>query len=199
MRSYPGKKYLIVFNTWQKIFHYHFSTARLTIKNKLGILILHLKIFRQPIKANNVDNIERFTLEGTAFHNDLHMTQNALWGKVFKSGLNKFSARQPLKNLLSPFLNTLYHIHQPSLFIAKVKTIISEKWKAIIAKDGGTGCFKTVPTTHQRIKVSAVGNFEMSCSRRAFFKQRSNRLLIRIHLWTHFKFININFTIVYAH
>ena len=121
MRSYPGKKYLIVFNTWQKVFHYHFSTARLTIKNKLGILILPLKIFRQPIKANNVDNIERFTLEGTAFHNDLHMTQNALWGKVFKSGLNKFSARQPLKNLLSPFLNTLYNIQQQSLLIAKVK------------------------------------------------------------------------------
>ena len=161
---------------------------------------MHWKIFRQPIKANNVDNIGRFTLEGIAFHNDLHMTQNALYeAKYSKNGLNKFSARQPLKNLLSPFLNTLYHIHQPSLFIAKVKTIISEKWKAIIAKDGGTGCFKTVPTTHQRIKVSAVGNFEMSCSRRAFFKQRSNRLLIRIHLWTHFKFININFTIVYAH
>ena len=29
------------------------------------------------------------------------------WDKVFKSGLNNFCGRQPLKNLLSPLLNTL--------------------------------------------------------------------------------------------
>ena len=34
----------------------------------------------------------------------------AVWDKGFKSGLNKFSGRQPLKNLPSPLLNTLSHI-----------------------------------------------------------------------------------------
>ena len=29
------------------------------------------------------------------------------WAKVLKSGLSKFCRRQPLKNLLSPLLNTL--------------------------------------------------------------------------------------------
>ena len=33
-----------------------------------------------------------------------------MWDKVFKSGLSKFYGRQPLKNLLSPLLNTLSHI-----------------------------------------------------------------------------------------
>ena len=34
-----------------------------------------------------------------------------IWGKIFKSGLSKFCGRQPLKNLLSPLLNTLSHIY----------------------------------------------------------------------------------------
>ena len=33
-----------------------------------------------------------------------------IWDKVFKSGLSKFCGRQPLKNSLSPLLNTLFHI-----------------------------------------------------------------------------------------
>ena len=33
--------------------------------------------------------------------------QNIIWDKVFKSGLNKFCGRQPLKILKSPVLNTL--------------------------------------------------------------------------------------------
>ena len=33
-----------------------------------------------------------------------------IWDKVFKSGLSNFCGRQPLKNLLSPLLNTLSHI-----------------------------------------------------------------------------------------
>ena len=33
-----------------------------------------------------------------------------IWDKVCKSGLSKFCGRQPLKNLLSPFLNTLSHM-----------------------------------------------------------------------------------------
>ena len=32
------------------------------------------------------------------------------WDKVFKSGLSKFCGRQPLKNLLSPLVNTLSHL-----------------------------------------------------------------------------------------
>ena len=32
-----------------------------------------------------------------------------IWDKAFKSGLSKFCGRQPLKNLLSPLLNTLSH------------------------------------------------------------------------------------------
>ena len=37
-------------------------------------------------------------------------SRNCKWGKVFKSGLSKFCGRQPLENLLSPFLNTLCQI-----------------------------------------------------------------------------------------
>ena len=33
-----------------------------------------------------------------------------IWDKVFKSGLSKFCGRQPLKNSLSPLLNTLSHM-----------------------------------------------------------------------------------------
>ena len=33
-----------------------------------------------------------------------------IWDKVFKSGLSKFYGKQPLKNLLSPLLNTLSHL-----------------------------------------------------------------------------------------
>ena len=33
-----------------------------------------------------------------------------IWDKVFKSGRSKFSGTQPLKNLLCPLLNTLYHL-----------------------------------------------------------------------------------------
>ena len=33
-----------------------------------------------------------------------------IWGKVFKSGLSQFCGRQPLKNLLSPLLNTFSHM-----------------------------------------------------------------------------------------
>ena len=33
-----------------------------------------------------------------------------IWDKVFKNGLGKFCGRQPLKNLLSPLLNTLSHM-----------------------------------------------------------------------------------------
>ena len=33
-----------------------------------------------------------------------------IWVKVFKSGLSKFCGRQPLKNLLSPLVNTLSQI-----------------------------------------------------------------------------------------
>ena len=36
--------------------------------------------------------------------------QRFIWNKVFKSGLSKFCRRQPLKNLLSPLLNTLSHL-----------------------------------------------------------------------------------------
>ena len=32
------------------------------------------------------------------------------WDKVFKSGQSKFTGRQPLKNLLSPLLNTLFYM-----------------------------------------------------------------------------------------
>ena len=39
------------------------------------------------------------------------MQKNDLkWDKVLKSGLSKFCGRQPLKNLLSTFLNTLPQI-----------------------------------------------------------------------------------------
>ena len=40
-----------------------------------------------------------------------------IWGKVFKSGLNKFYGRGPLKNLLSPLLNTLS--------ICSIKTLLT--------------------------------------------------------------------------
>ena len=33
-----------------------------------------------------------------------------MWGKVLKSGISKFCGRQPLKNSLSPLLNTLSHM-----------------------------------------------------------------------------------------
>ena len=33
-----------------------------------------------------------------------------IWDKVFKSGLSKFSRREPLKNLLGSLLNTLSHM-----------------------------------------------------------------------------------------
>ena len=33
-----------------------------------------------------------------------------IWDKLFKSGVSKFCGRQPLKNLLTPLLNTLSHI-----------------------------------------------------------------------------------------
>ena len=36
--------------------------------------------------------------------------RSLIWDKLFKSGLSKFFGRQPLKNLLSPLLNTLSHI-----------------------------------------------------------------------------------------
>ena len=32
------------------------------------------------------------------------------WDKVFKSGLRKFCGRQPLKNVLSLLLNTLFQL-----------------------------------------------------------------------------------------
>ena len=38
------------------------------------------------------------------------MTLPVKWDKVLKSGLSKFCGRQPLKNLLSRFLNTLPQI-----------------------------------------------------------------------------------------
>ena len=40
----------------------------------------------------------------------LNITPINIWGKVFKNGLNKFCGRQPLKNLLSPLVNTLSHV-----------------------------------------------------------------------------------------
>ena len=50
-----------------------------------------------------------------------------IWDKVCKSGLSKFCGRQPLKNLLSPFLNTLSHmIHfaQPFHFLHNMNDIM---------------------------------------------------------------------------
>ena len=41
------------------------------------------------------------------------------WDRVFKSGLIKFCGRQPLKNLLSPLLNTLSQILLWKYFIKK--------------------------------------------------------------------------------
>ena len=55
----------------------------------------------------------------------IYITSRCIWGKVFKSRLSKFCGRQPLKNLkgygllkgclpqnlLSPLLNTLYHLY----------------------------------------------------------------------------------------
>ena len=45
------------------------------------------------------------------------------WYKVFKSGLSKFQKRQPLKNLLSPFLNTLSQISL--LILSEFEQIVS--------------------------------------------------------------------------
>ena len=50
------------------------------------------------------------------------------WGKVCKSGLCKFCGRQPLKNLLSPFLNTLSHMlifHDSPVWILRLSCLIT--------------------------------------------------------------------------
>ena len=47
---------------------------------------------------------------GTFFYNRILWKRSIIWRKVFKSGLSKFCGRQPLKNLLSPLLNTLSHM-----------------------------------------------------------------------------------------
>lgn len=35
-----------------------------------------------------------------------------IWDKVFRSALSNLRGRQLLKNVLSPFLHTLFHMHQ---------------------------------------------------------------------------------------
>ena len=50
------------------------------------------------------------------------------WGKVCKNGLCKFCGRQPLKNLLSPFLNTLSHMlifHDSPVWILRLSCLIT--------------------------------------------------------------------------
>ena len=46
-----------------------------------------------------------------------------IWDKVCKSGLSKFCGRQPLKNLLSPFLNMI-HFTKPFLFLHDMNDIM---------------------------------------------------------------------------
>ena len=59
-----------------------------------------------------------------------------IWNKVFKSGLRKFCGRQPLKNLLSPLLNTLSHlilvIESLSFFTSFIKKFLSSLLNRLI-------------------------------------------------------------------
>ena len=55
-----------------------------------------------------------------------------IWDKVFKSGLSKFCGRQPLKNLLSPLLNTLSHLKID--FFTNINEIIKKDIKNSLAK-----------------------------------------------------------------
>ena len=50
-----------------------------------------------------------------------------MWEKEFKNGLRKFCGKQPLKNLLSPLLNTLYHI-EASLLIFNLQRKSIDGW-----------------------------------------------------------------------
>ena len=91
-------------------------------------------MFRQVIKAN-VENVERFTFQATLLHNYLHIRKNALY--------------------------------TPTRFVdskAENGAIIREEWRAIIAQDGGTGCFKTVPHIKgsEILRYDALGEYYLN-------------------------------------
>ena len=46
------------------------------------------------------------------------MNLSAICDKVFKSGLSKFCGRQPIKNLLSPLLNTMPYTLETKMRLA---------------------------------------------------------------------------------
>ena len=53
-----------------------------------------------------------------------------IWDKVFESGLKEFFGRQPLKNLLSPLLNALFHLSKDLIeykYVVLKNSIFDEK------------------------------------------------------------------------
>ena len=61
-----------------------------------------------------------FGLYEKLMHKQLHFPHfETIRDKVFNSGLSKFCGRHPLKNLLSPLLNTFFHIVFKPMWISK--------------------------------------------------------------------------------
>ena len=62
----------------KRIFNFRLSRARLTIENTFGVLAARWRIFYTPIRAS-VENVEKYTLACLALHDDLLLTDNAIY------------------------------------------------------------------------------------------------------------------------
>ena len=79
-------------------------------KNKLVLHSVKKSVLTNLLQSeSSARNFKSFSIQQRGYSIVL-LYQSFIWDKVFKSGLSKFCGRQPLKNLLSPLLNTLSHL-----------------------------------------------------------------------------------------
>ena len=72
MKPYPRKQ----LTKQQRVFNYGFSRARRTIHNFFGILAARWRIFRRPIRADEL-TVEKIVKAAVCVHNYLLYTDNA--------------------------------------------------------------------------------------------------------------------------